>query len=179
MDLSPVVHRLRAGADVFRALTRDVSADQARWKPGPDAWSILEVVCHLADEEVRDFRTRLDLLLHDPDAPWPPNDPEGWVVEERYNERSIEPELARFLAERERSVAWLDALHVPSAAWEHTHPGTFVGAVTAGDLLASWVAHDLIHVRQINRLHRQYLEAVVLPGRDPAYAGRWEGAVSS
>ena len=27
-----------------------------------------------------------------------------------------------------------------------------------GDFLASWLAHDLLHIRQITRLHYQYLQ---------------------
>ncbi len=45
--------------DRFRRMlpevVRDVSADDARWKPPDGAWSILEVVSHLADEEEFDF----------------------------------------------------------------------------------------------------------------------------
>jgi hypothetical protein len=47
-----------------------------------------------------------------------------------------------------------------------------VGSVTAGDLLTSWVAHDAIHIRQLNRLQRQFLEAE-LSEYSPAYAGPW------
>lgn len=171
MNITPIVTRLRHGAAVFEALARDVPMEQARWRPAADQWSILEVVCHLADEEVRDFRIRLDVTVHRPDEPWPPNDPEGLVVEERYNERDLAPQLEVFVAERARSVAFLEALNDPdwTRAREHPHYGT----VTAGDLLSSWVAHDLIHVRQINRLHRQWLEQKAAPEWSPLYAGRW------
>ena len=171
MDIRPVVTRLRFNAEVVRAQTAGLSDAQARWRPGPDQWSILEVVCHLADEEVRDFRTLLDLLLHAPDDPWPSVDPEAWAREERYRERSLAPELARFQAERARSLAFLEGLEAPS--WSNGHVRPDGASIRAADMLASWVAHDLIHVRQINRLHRQYLEAELLPGCDPAYAGRW------
>lgn len=171
MDITPIVARLRHGAAVFEGLTRDVSVEQARWRPAADQWSILEVVCHLADEEVRDFRTRLDLTLHRPDEAWPPIDPEGWVVSERYNERDLAPQVAVFVEERARSVAFLEDLDDPDWSLAREHPR--LGRITAGDLLSSWLAHDLIHVRQINRLHRQWLERKAAPGWSPAYAGRW------
>ncbi len=38
--------------------------------------------------------------------------------------------------------------------------------------MISWVAHDYIHVRQLNRLHREHLVAS-LPEHSPAYAGKW------
>ena len=60
MRVHDIIERLRANVDVFDALTRGVSEEQARWKPTTDEWSILEVVNHLADEEVEDFRHRFD-----------------------------------------------------------------------------------------------------------------------
>ena len=85
MRVHDIIERMRANADVFDALTRGVSEEQARWKPASDQWSILEVVNHLADEEVEDFRHRLDLTLHRPGEPWPPIDPEVWARERQYN----------------------------------------------------------------------------------------------
>lgn len=171
MELPTIIDRLEANADVFAALTRGVVNAQARWRPAPGRWSILEVVCHLADEESRDFRTRLDLTLHRPGEPWPPIDPEGWVEEERYAHRDLAREIERFRSERTRSVTWLRGLGDPDWSLTYEHPTA--GTLRASDLLASWLAHDLIHVRQINRLHRQYLEAVTVPGSTVAYAGRW------
>lgn len=171
MDIPSVIRRLEANADVLAALTRGLSDHQASWRPAPDRWSVVEVVCHLADEESRDFRTRLDLMLHRPGEPWPPIDPEAWVESEEYRARDLGEEMERFRSERARSVAWLDGLVEPDWSLTYEHPNA--GELHASDLLASWLAHDLIHVRQINRLHRQYLEAVTVPECRLEYAGRW------
>ena len=63
MLLRHIIGRLRANAAVFEALCRNVADEQARWRPSADKWSMLEVMSHLADEEVEDFRTRVDLTL--------------------------------------------------------------------------------------------------------------------
>lgn len=165
-----MLDRLRVHADVFGALVAGVSAEQARWKPEPEQWSILEVVNHLADEEVEDFRTRLDATLRGGSAPWPPIDPVRWVSERAYNERGLDESLERFLSRRAESVAWLGALPAPDWSLAQEHPTA--GRITAGDLLTSWVAHDHIHIRQLNRLHRQFLVAR-LSEHSPEYAGRW------
>jgi hypothetical protein len=161
--------RLRAHAQVFSALVAGVGPEQARWKPDPAQWSILEVVNHLADEEVEDFRARLDAALHHPGA-WPPIDPQGWPVSRRYNERELGESLERFLAARSESLSWLEGLVDPDWGLAYEHPS--IGPISAGDLLTSWVAHDHIHIRQINRLHRDWLVAS-LSDRSPRYAGRW------
>src|SRR5262245_52934790 len=67
--------RLSWGASVLERLVQGVPDGQARWKPEPSQWSILEVVCHLGDEEVDDFRKRIELTLLDPERTWPPIDP--------------------------------------------------------------------------------------------------------
>lgn len=165
-----VLRRLRADADVFRNLLTGVSEEQARWKPSPGEWSLLEVVNHLADEERDDFRARIRATLDDPGRPWPAIDPEAWATERRYNERELAASLDDFLTERARSVAWLEEHEDIDLAAGHEHPR--LGHITVADLLGSWLAHDLIHVRQMTRLHRQYLESVVALG-SLGYAGRW------
>lgn len=158
MNLDAARAQLAANAEAIAALVRPVDGDGARWKPSPEAWSILEVVCHLADEERDDFRMRVGLTLQDPALPWPPIDPGGWVTARDYASRDLGAALADFLAERERSLAWLGGIidaGVESGvdpAWDNAarHPAGFT--IRAGDLMASWLAHDLLHVRQIVEL---------------------------
>jgi hypothetical protein len=170
VDLSSVVRRLRANADAVAAQVAGVGDDEARWKPEPTKWSILEVVTHLADEEVEDFRRRVDLTLHSPRAEWPPIDPEGWAVQRRYSEGDLQGALGRFLTSRAESVDWLESLVDPDWDLAYRHPR--FGPIRAGDLLTSWVAHDYIHIRQLNRLQRELL-VTSISGYSPAYAGRW------
>jgi hypothetical protein len=170
MDLERMIGRLRANAEVLAALVADVSEEQARWRPEATKWSILEVVNHLADEEVEDFRTRLDLTLHPSGRPWPAIDPQGWVTSRGYDARDLHESLQRFLAARRHSLAWLEGLAEPDWSLAYEHPEA--GRITAGDLLTSWVAHDHIHIRQLNRLHREYLVSE-LSGHTPDYAGEW------
>ena len=87
MDFDFVLTQMESNAKAVQALVQDVAAEQARWKPSAEDWSILEVVTHLWDEEIEDFRAHLDLILHHPDQPWPSIDPQGWVAERSYNER--------------------------------------------------------------------------------------------
>jgi hypothetical protein len=170
MDRDVMSARLRANAEVLGALVAGVGEAQSRWRPEPGTWSILEVVNHLADEEVEDFRTRLDVTLHRPGTAWPPIDPQGAVGTRAYNERDLAESLDRFLSARRGSLAWLGGLVRPDWSLFYEHP--VAGRITAGDLLTSWVAHDHIHIRQLNRLHREYLVSE-LSEHAPDYAGRW------
>jgi hypothetical protein len=168
LDARAAASRLEANAQVFGALVVGVSPEQARWKPAPEQWSILEVVNHLADEEVDDFRRRIVLTLRDPEAPWPPIDPPRWAIERAYNQRVLAESVERFLTERNRSLTWLRELASPD--WQRAHQHPRAGTLRAGDLLASWLDHDLIHIRQVTRLHHQWLVQQAEPYRTE-YAG--------
>lgn len=170
MRVHDIIGRLRVNADVFDALTRGVSEEQARWKPAIDKWSILKVVNHLADEEVEDFSHRIDFTLHRPGESWPPIDQEGWVRDRQYNSRDLGQSVERLMTRRARSLRWLEGLDQPDWSSVHSHPTA--GPLAAGGVLTAWLAHDFIHERQLNRLHRQYL-AEELSDYSLDYAGRW------
>lgn len=169
MDIDSLAVLMAENAARIRALVKGVSDQQARRKPDPASWSILEVVSHLLDEEREDFRVRLDYTLHHPGEPWPPIDPGGWVTSRSYNEKDPKATLDQFLAEREASLAWLKTLSAPE--WKTTYEAP-LGPISAGDLFAAWVAHDLLHMRQLVELHWQNSTAELEPFRTQ-YAGEW------
>ncbi|MEM7130322.1 MAG: DinB family protein [Chloroflexota bacterium] len=162
--------QLRQNSQTIQLAVQNVPAEQARWRPSAEEWSILEVVNHLYDEERRDFRVRIDYTLNRPDEPWPPIDPAGWVVAEKYNERNLPESLENFLTERQRSIEWLKSLE--EVDWDTGTEAPWGGIMRAGDLLASWAAHDLLHLRQINDLRYLYLRENVQP-YNVEYAGEW------
>lgn len=164
------VDRLGRGAALVVALTERLPDALMRWKPAPERWSMLEVVNHLADEEVLDFRTRVERTLRDPAEPWPAIDPQSWVIERKYNAREPGESLERFLAERKQSVEWLRSLK--TAAWSNVHVHPKLGPMSARMLLANWIAHDLLHARQLMRLHYEGLAREIAPEKLD-YAGPW------
>lgn len=170
MDLDFAINRLSANARAIAALARSASDTQARWKPSPEAWSILEVIGHLYDEEREDFRQRVDFLLHRPAQDFPPIDPQGWVTARAYNQRAPRDALEAFIDERDASLQWLKSLVDPN--WESAKAHPAGGTITAGDMLAAWVAHDHLHLRQLNELHWQYL-ATQAAAFSLEYAGGW------
>jgi hypothetical protein len=160
MDLRIACARLRRGPATIGALVADVDGDEARFRPATGRWSILEVVGHLALEEVEDFRRRFLSTIADPEAPWPRMDPQARVREERFDEYALLEVMERFATARQESVAQLASLTSPDLDLAYRHPR---GALRAGDLLASWVAHDLLHVRQIARNRYAYWERLAAP----------------
>jgi hypothetical protein len=170
MNLESIIRRMEQFPQALQALAGQPPPEDARQRGPAGQWSILEIVSHLADEEEADFRVRVRLTLEDPEQDWPPIDPEGWARDRRYNERDLSAEFDRFAAARADSLAWLRSLKDPDWRRFREHPH---GRLSAGDLMASWAAHDALHLRQIaKRLYE--LARRDAPGCDVGYAGPWE-----
>lgn len=170
MDLEWAITMLAAQEEAIAGLVAGISGDDAHRRPAPGQWSPLEVMAHLLDEEREDFRTRLDLTLHHPETEWPPIDPEGWVTARAYQERDFAETVATWRAERRRSLAWLRGLAAPNLTVARRHPAGF--ELRAGDLLASWVAHDVLHMRQLVELRYALVQQRSAPF-EIGYAGDW------
>ncbi|NBD35702.1 MAG: DUF664 domain-containing protein [Chloroflexi bacterium] len=168
MQINILIQSLEENAGHVRQLLQNTSAEQARWKPDAETWSLLEIVNHLYDEEREDFRAVLDHLLHHPEAPWPDVDPMEWVTSRRYNERELTSSLDNFLRERARSLDWLRTLTAPR--WEREVNAPWDKPIRPGDVAASWPAHDLWHIQQIVQLRRAYVVRQLAP-YDVRYAG--------
>lgn len=169
MDIQTACVYLADQARAIEVLAKDLTLEQVRWKPDENSWSVLEVLNHLLDEEVLDFRRHLAHILETPEEPWPRIDPQGWVTEKRYNQRELQSSLASFRAEREKSIEWLKTLGHPD--WDAAVPMPW-GEITAGDMLASWLAHDLLHLRQLIELRYALMQTYSEPNR-VEYAGEW------
>ncbi|MCU0521731.1 MAG: DinB family protein [Anaerolineae bacterium] len=161
MDFANLKRLLGMQADMIKFLLGDVSGDQARWKPDPERWSILEVINHLYDEEREDFREHLDMILHRPHDAWHPIRPFEWITERGYNARDLASSLQNFLAERQVSLAWLEGLATPD--WDRSIPAPWGAHLHAGDMFASWVVHGQWHIEQLIRLRRDYTIEQVKP----------------
>jgi hypothetical protein len=170
MQLDRFIDQMAGNARRIRALAEGISEEQARFKPDPASWSILEVLNHLRDVEQEDFRVFLDLVLHRPNEPRPRIAPQAWVKDRRYNEQDPGESLQGFSAAREASLAWLRGLGSPD--WEATYQAPW-GPIKAGDVFAAWVAHDLLHMRQLVELHWAFTALQVEP-YSTGYAGEWE-----
>lgn len=171
MNAEALFQRLENSSEVFPLLFQDIPDADMRWQPPSGNWSLLEIICHLAHEEVSDFRARLKSTLEDPAKTWPPIDPEGTVVEQAFNQQEVNVSIEAFLAERATSLEWLrGVLDAGGIDWSIAYHHPELGPIRAGDLFASWVGHDQLHVRQVaKRIYE--LTVRDAPNYSLAYAG--------
>jgi hypothetical protein len=169
MEFNTFYQELQNSTEMIRALLAGVTQEVAGLKPGAESWSMLEVVCHLYDEEREDFREHLDFILHRQNEKWHAIDTGVWVTERKYNQQDFAEMQEKFFAEREKSFTWLRGLVNPD--WEKTFT-TEYRTISAGEMFACWVAHDNLHIRQLVELRRMRLENITKPYK-LEYAGDW------
>ncbi len=166
---SHIVQSLEDNGFVFQSLLGSASPELVTWRPAPGKWNLLEIACHLRDEETEDFRRRVQQTLENPEVAPPSIDPQGWVMSRDYAGQEYGAVMQSFGDARRASVAYLRALQNPKwkNAWNHPK----FGPHTASLFLHNWLAHDYLHIRQIIALKHAYLKQV--SGEDLGYAGDW------
>jgi hypothetical protein len=168
----PILRRTPA---TLRALLSDLPEPWTSATEGPGTWSPFDIVGHLIHGERTDWMPRVEhILRHGETMPFAPFDREAMFADSKG--RSLGGLLEDFERLRTESLDRLAALGlgVVDLSRRGRHPE--FGPVTMGQLLATWVAHDLGHLGQVARvMARQYSEAVgpwraYLPilGRGPA-----------
>jgi hypothetical protein len=125
---------------------------------GPDTWSPYMVVGHMLHLEESDWIDRTRLVLGNGGGVFEPIDREGGF--DRYRGWQLGDLVERFTVTRTANLAELDALpRMVDVGRTAIHPD--FGQVTLGELLATWVVHDLNHLDQIVKtMAKQYSSAV-------------------
>jgi hypothetical protein len=79
------------------------SAEEGVWRPAPDEWNAIEVTGHLADAE-RIFMHRALVIARGDDTPWASFEPDLYVANGGFSERSIADVVAEFATVRAASL---------------------------------------------------------------------------
>ena len=164
-----VVEQLQKNKLIFKELFKDEVEELFLWKQSPEKWCLLEILCHLYDEEREDFRFRTQWVLEKPNEIPPNFNPVVWVTDRNYIGQDYKVMLNKFLKERDESINWLKSLQNPNWDNFYTHPK--VGNLPAKHFLDNWLAHDYLHIRQITKLKFDYLN--YHSGERLDYAGTW------
>lgn len=143
---------------VISGLLGDLPEEWTRVDEGADSWSPREIVAHLINGERTDWIPRARIVLkqgkHSRFDPF-----------DRFADLKTPRPLSELLEEfgrlRAENVATLRGWRLQETDLELTGEHPEFGAVTMGQLLATWVVHDLSHIAQISRtMARAYTEAV-------------------
>ena len=149
----PILHSnkalrsLRKTPVILDVLIGDLTQEQAvAATDGPNGWSVLEIVCHLADLEVIFFE-RARMLLENDHPRFPNVDQLALVQANDYAGQDIHEAFERYLARRRKFITFLEGLDDVGWAREGEHPQT--GATTMLTLAINTALHDVNHIEQI------------------------------
>jgi hypothetical protein len=118
-------------------------------REGEGTWSPYDVVGHLIHGERTDWIPRLRHIMAGEARPFEPFDRNAQFAESRG--KTLGELLATFADLRGQNLAELQALNLADADLSRRGLHPDLGEVTLGELLATWVVHDLDHVAQVAR----------------------------
>lgn len=139
----------------------------------PDSWSPFDVVGHLIHGEKTDWIPRARIILEFGDSiPFEPFDREAQLVNSQG--LSLKELLREFALRRRDNVVVLESLPIDRADLDRRGRHPELGPVTLGELLNTWVVHDLGHIAQISRAMAKRYQNQVGPWVEylPVLAGR-------
>ena len=159
-NLDSSIEILKATPATLDALLRPLSDPWVLNNEGPGSWSPYDIVGHLIHGEETNWIPRAtSILLHGETRPFEPFD--RFAMFERSRGKSLPELLDRFAELRREDIAELERIApTPDMLLKRgAHPE--FGSVTLGELLSTWVVHDLGHMAQVMRvMAKQYAEAV-------------------
>ena len=120
-----------------------------QWKPGPEKWSIHEIIIHIADSEANSF-VRCRRFIAEPGSGVYGYDENKWAKALAYHQQSAEDSLVLFKALRGTTYGLIKT--IPEEIWhtatiEHSDNGT----MTFEKWLEVYEEHILVHIRQMDR----------------------------
>lgn len=151
-----LINRLESNLSVINDQLNNRGREEYFYLPDPKSWSMIQVLDHLVDEEQYDFRARLFSVLEDPNKKLPAFDPIKTLEKKSFVDEDFNELLDQFMDERIKSVAMLRL--VETEQWDNAYVHPKVGPLSARFFLTNWVAHDYIHIQQINRLAYLFLK---------------------
>lgn len=146
----PCLDLLEATPTVMRGVMAELSAEDLRWKPAPDRFSVGEVLAHLSHTEGHCYRARLDRFLSEENPEFESDDAQHHL--ELYRNMHPEDAFDHFEEQRETNIEALRDLPPGSGDRKAVHRR--VGPITLAQMLNEWALHDLGHIRQIAELVR-------------------------
>jgi DinB family protein len=159
-ELAHAMEILRRTPATLSSLLRDLPEPWLAQNEGPETWSPYDVIGHLIHGEETDWIPRAKIILeHGETRAFEPFDRVAMFEESKG--KSIVELLERFAQLRTENLRELQTMNLTSDLLSKRGMHPELGTVTLQQLLATWVVHDLGHVRQVVRvMSKQYRETV-------------------
>ena len=147
--LNEVWGALEQGPRVVEGLVAAAPKEALTWREADGHWTIVEVLCHLADGEITDWMPRVEKILSG-GGRFAPFNREGGL--HRYRGWTAESLVGEFGQLRRANLEKIATLNLSAPHLRLTGEHPEFGTVTLEQLLATWATHDMAHVAQISRI---------------------------
>jgi hypothetical protein len=144
-----LLERLAAGPKALREAVRGLSNEQARRRPDPQRWSVVEIACHLRDVESL-YAERITKIAHAERAELWVMEPERVAGSRRYRDADIAAAVKEFARLRDDTVILLRAL--PHPAWQRVGRHPERGLLSIAAIADHLGAHEASHLRRIGEI---------------------------
>jgi hypothetical protein len=164
-DLDRSVEVLTSTPTTLRSMLLGLSGEWAQSSDDPDSWQPFDVLGHLIHGEETDWIPRARIILaQGSDRTFLPFDRVAQF--ERSKGKTLVELIDEFARLRTENLEILRSWELveDELDLEGTHPE--LGSVTLRQLLATWVVHDLTHVRQIATVLALKYDGQVGPWRE-------------
>ncbi len=130
-------------------LLKRVSKKKLGRRPAPNAWSVTEILAHLADTEtVQSYRLRL--ILGSNKTPIQAFDQDVWAKFSKYSTHDPTLSFLAYRTNRERNLRLLQSL--PRTMWSRYGIHSERGKETVTRVTEMMAGHDINHLSQIRRI---------------------------
>lgn len=159
-DLVHATDLLSRTPATLESMLGNLPAEWVSANEGEQTWAPFDVLGHLIHGERTDWLPRARLILQSGESEaFEPFD--RFAQFEASKGKSLGELLDTFAELRSGNVRALDGLNITAEDLDRRGRHPELGVVTLGELLATWVVHDLDHIAQVARtMAKQYREAV-------------------
>lgn len=162
VDLNQTIKLLERTPVLLSDLLKSAPQSVIQSNEGPGTWTPFDVLGHLIHGENTDWIPRAQIILQQGESrPFDPFDREAML--EISKGKTLEQMLEEFARLRSRNLEILRGMNLSpdDLTRKGTHPA--LGSVTLGQLLATWVVHDLDHLTQMIRVTAKHFGSAVGP----------------
>ncbi len=130
-------------------LIEGLSVAELRTRPAPDRWSVVEIIAHLAEDELSSSWRYRQMIEHN-GSPLLGFDQDLWARLGDYQSWQPHDALAMYRLLREANLRLLERL--TPEQWNCAGVHSERGSLTVRQLARHMAAHDINHIKQIERL---------------------------
>jgi len=148
-DIRQILDTQREAPLKLATLIAGRAEEALRRNPAAGKWSALEVVAHMAEDELASS-WRYRQMVENPGATLPGFDQDEWARRGKYAEWDLREALEMFRLLRQANLRLLEGL--TEIEWKSWGTHAERGRMTVADLAGHMTAHDARHMEQIERI---------------------------